>query len=337
MSQGDSALTFHRLQLPEPIQMPDNPDNPRVSVIITAHNRATLLPRAIQSVLAQTYGNYEIVIVDDGSSDDTPTVIADFEDSRIRSVRRNRSGGASAARNTGISESRGEYIAFLDDDDEWTATKLEHQVAILDSSPPIVAMVYGWVNFVDDLTGDVTHRERIVMEGDIFDNLVAMRTPGPTSVLMVRTSVAREVNGFDESLPRHNDIDFICRISRHYHVALLREVILLHHGGHGHERISDNTPQSISHAVSQLRRHMVTYADELDRRPKAHAAVLRSIAVMEFMRGNLLASAAAAMTSFKLDPTGVCRALITKWRTVVSLLVNRIHKPPQSRRTSNSK
>ena len=317
--------------------MPYNPDNPRVSVIITTHNRATLLPRAVQSVLAQAYDDYEIVIVDDGSSDETQVVVADFEDPRIRPVRRNRSGGASAARNTGISKSRGEYIAFLDDDDEWTSTKLERQVAILDSSPPMVAMVYGWVDFVDDSTGDVTHRERIIMEGDIFDNLVAMRTPGPTSVLMVRTSVAREVNGFDESLPRHNDIDFICRISRKYHVALLPEVVLLHHGGHGHERISDNTPQGISHAISQLRRHMVAYADELDRRPKAHAAVLRSIAVMEFMRGNLRASLAASVSSFELDPAGVCRALITKWRTVVSLLIDRIHKPPQSRHTSDSK
>ena len=313
------------------------PDDPRVSVIITTHNRATLLPRAVHSVLAQTYGDYEIIVVDDGSSDDTQAVIADFEDQRIRSVRRNRSGGASAARNTGISKSRGEYIAFLDDDDEWTPTKLERQVAILDSSPPTVAMVYGWVDFVDDLTGDVSHRERITMEGDVFDSLVAMRTPGPTSVLMVRTSVAGEIDGFDESLPRHNDIDFICRISKQYHVALLPEVVLIHHGGHGHERISDNTPQSISHAVSQLRRHMVTYADELDRRPKAHAAVLRSIAVMEFMSGNIRASLAASISSFKLDPAGVCRALVTKWRTIVSLLVDRIHKPAQSRHTSKSK
>ena len=306
--------------------MADCPCNPRVSVIVTTHNRATLLPRAIRSILEQTYNDYEIVIVDDASSDSTQDVIASFSDSRVRFQRREQSGGASAARNTGVRVARGQYLAFLDDDDEWLPTKIERQVAILESSSPRVALVYGWVDVVDDFTGAVSPLARNVMEGDVFDSLVAMRTPGPTSVLMVRTSVAREIDGFDESLPRHNDIDFICRISRHYQVALLPEVVLLHHGGHGHERISDNTPQSMTHAVSQLRRHMIAYADELARRPKAHAAVLRSIAVMEFMRGNIRASLAASVSSFKLDPAGVCRAFITKWRTVANLLLNSLRK-----------
>ena len=313
------------------------PVNPRVSAIITTHNRATLLPRAVDSVLAQTYSNYEIVIVDDGSSDNTQEIIAGFRDPRIRSIRRDQGGGASTARNTGIRMARGEYIAFLDDDDEWLPTKLERQVAILDSSSHRVGLVYGWVDFVDDSTGDVTPLERSAMEGDVFDNLVAMRTPGPTSVLMVRTSVAIEIEGFDESLPRHNDIDFICRISRLYHIALLPEVVLKHHGEHGHERISDNTPESLSYAIGQLRRHMVTYADELNRHPVAHAAVLRSIAIMEFMRGNLRSSLVASVASFRLDPAGVCRALLTKWRTVASLLLDRMRNSPYTPYKPNEK
>ena len=94
-------------------------ENPKVSVIVPTHNRADLLPRAIDSVLAQTYGSYEILIVDDCSSDDTQDVIAGFSDPRIRSFRHDRNRGQSAAVNTGIAHARGGYVGFLDDDDEW--------------------------------------------------------------------------------------------------------------------------------------------------------------------------------------------------------------------------
>ena len=114
-----------------------NPENPKVSVIVPTHNRADLLPRAVDSVLAQTYGNYELVIVDDCSSDDTPgrdsrllrpahTVVHDTTETE----------GKSAAVNTGIAHALGEYIGFLDDDDEWLPKKLEGQVALLDASSP---------------------------------------------------------------------------------------------------------------------------------------------------------------------------------------------------------
>ena len=100
--------------------MPKAADNPRVSVVITTYNRASLLPRAVYSVLAQTYEDYELVIVDDCSTDDTPEVVRTFADSRIRAIRHADNMGQSAAVNTGIRLARGEYIAFLDDDDEWS-------------------------------------------------------------------------------------------------------------------------------------------------------------------------------------------------------------------------
>ena len=111
-------------------------ETPKVSVIVPTHNRADLLPRAVDSVLAQTYGDYEMVIVDDCSSDNTQDVIAGFSDPRIRSFRHDRNRGQSAAINTGIAHARGEYIGFLDDDDEWLPTKLEGQVALLEASSP---------------------------------------------------------------------------------------------------------------------------------------------------------------------------------------------------------
>ena len=301
--------------------MPRAQNDPKVSVIITTYNRANLLPRAVNSVLAQTYSDYEIIIVDDESEDNTQEVIRSFDDPRVRSFKMERNGGASAARNLGIGNAHGKYIGFLDDDDEWLPRKLERQVALFDSSDSKLGLVYGWVDVVNDSTGQVTPMRRIIMEGDVFDSLVAMRTPGPTSVLLVRTLTAREVGGFDESLPRHNDIDFICRISACYHIAGLPEVVAHHHTEHGHKRISDDTPESLSKAANQLRRHIATYADELEQRPKSHAAVLRSIAVVEMTRGNHRAALGASVSAFRLDPAGVCHAILSRWRIVMNLIV----------------
>jgi PGF-CTERM protein len=92
---------------------------PRVSVILTTYNRTNLLPRAIDGVLRQAYRDWELLIVDDASEEDTAAVVDGYDDERIRLLAHDRNRGAAAARNTGIEHARGEYVAMLDDDDEW--------------------------------------------------------------------------------------------------------------------------------------------------------------------------------------------------------------------------
>ena len=285
-------------------------ETPKVSVIVPTHNRADLLPRAIDSVLAQTYGGYEIIIVDDCSSDDTPAVIAGFSDSRIRSFRHDRNRGQSAAINTGIEHARGDYVGFLDDDDEWLPRKLEGQVALLDSASPRVALVYGWTDRVDDSNGRLMSGYRNTIEGDIFESTLALSIPGPTGVWLVRSSVVREVGGMDGSVLRHNDIDLISRIAKRYHAAVLREVVARAHYAHSHERMGEDNPKNLSAAADFLRSHMSKFAGELEERPRARAAVLRRLAGVEMMRGNRRAALAAIASAFRLDPTGLCRTLI---------------------------
>src|SRR5688572_26839751 len=98
---------------------------PKVSVVIPTHNRPLMLRRAIDSVLAQTYQDFEIIVVDDGLRERSDNVVKLFEDDRIRYISHEQEHGAPAARNTGIKNSNGELIAFLDDDDEWLPQKLE--------------------------------------------------------------------------------------------------------------------------------------------------------------------------------------------------------------------
>ena len=177
--------------------------SPKVSVIIATYNRAALLPRAVNSVLAQTYTDFELIIVDDRSSDDTQEVIRTFTDPRIRVIRHEANRGAAAARNTGISEARGEYIAFLDDDDECMPNRLADQVSVLDANPD-VGMVYGWIEEINDATGarrvprnvQNTHRGRAAFEAALtgVSDTASMFNP------CIRASVVQQIGGFDERL-----------------------------------------------------------------------------------------------------------------------------------------
>ena len=113
-----------------------------VSTIIPTHNRSKMLNRSINSVLNQTYSAIECIVIDDGSTDNTVDVIETQKDDRLIYVSHKSNRGASAARNTGIRHSNGEYISFLDDDDEWLPTKLEKQVELLTNLPNKIGMVY---------------------------------------------------------------------------------------------------------------------------------------------------------------------------------------------------
>ncbi|MEZ4547537.1 MAG: glycosyltransferase family A protein [Thermodesulfobacteriota bacterium] len=109
---------------------------PKVSVIIPTHNRADLLKAAIQSVLDQTYTDFELLVCDDASNDHTQDTVAGFSDPRIIYKRYEKNSGVVELRNNAVNSSSGEYIAFLDDDDEWLPEKLEKQVSVLDRSSP---------------------------------------------------------------------------------------------------------------------------------------------------------------------------------------------------------
>ena len=223
--------------------------NPKVSVVITTYNRAALLPRAIRSVLAQTYEDYELIIVDDCSTDDTPEVVQRFADSRIHAVRQAENRGQSAAVNTGIRLARGEYIAFLDDDDEWVDTKLLHQVRTLDASDPRVGLVYTWFDYVDAASGVRRAGGRSVMSGDLWEDMLQLGVPAPTSTYLVRAEAARQIGGFDETLTNLTDRDFLvspvhavarCRRSRRSHADARRAARCDRHNGRVRSKVSSS-------------------------------------------------------------------------------------------------
>ena len=126
---------------------------PRITVVIPTYRRPQLLSEAIRSVLNQTYQDFEIVVVDDNSGDDTEKVVRAFGEARVRYIAHETNKRCGAGKNTGIRNSESELIAFLDDDDEWLPPKLERQVAVLDRSPATTGLVYAGFHVIDRSTG----------------------------------------------------------------------------------------------------------------------------------------------------------------------------------------
>lgn len=200
---------------------------PKVSVVIPTYNRANLLVSAVSSVLDQSYSDSEIVIVDDGSNDDTEERIKALGESRIKYFRNSVNKGVSAVRNIGITNSAGEYIAFLDDDDEWLPSKLEKQVDILDGLSTETGLVYTGVLSVDLDTGRLIETVVPRHRGKVLDDLVFSNFI-PTSSVLVRKECFTTIGLFDESLAYGEDFDLWIRISSKYSVDYIEEPLVIH-------------------------------------------------------------------------------------------------------------
>ena len=194
----------------------DSDAEPLVTAVICTYKRANLVTRAIRSVQNQTYNNIEIIVVDDASPDNTGKVIAGLADRRVRYIRHEQNKGLPAGRNTGIRAAKGSYIAFLDDDDEWKANKIELQLQFLKKLPAEAVLCAHYVN------GKQIRRfgRQIVAR----DDLKKGNRFGAGSGLMVRASVLRNV-WFDESIGQGEDWDALIRIASCYRIGYLHEVL----------------------------------------------------------------------------------------------------------------
>ncbi len=217
---------------------------PAVSVIVPTYNRANLLPRAIKSVLNQTFTNFELIIVDDGSTDNTLEIVRHFNNRRIRCISHDHTKGGSAARNTGINASRSEYVAFLDSDDEWLPAKLNKQLNLYETSSEKVGLVYTWLVHVFD-DGRISHSTSRY-KGRIYKELLLKNVVGSASSAIIRRKVLSYVKGFDESLPARQDMDLWLRISEHFDVDVVPEVLVRIYHRHGCRRISSSKNNLLS-------------------------------------------------------------------------------------------
>ena len=157
--------------------------NPTVSVVIPTYNRSELLQRAIESVLSQTYQNFELIVVDDNSQDNTHATVLGFKDHRVQYIKNDESQGPSAARNKGVLQARGEFVAFLDDDDVWMKDNLRKRVTAVKDFDGIICH--------STVDGKRTSRPYNKSKVDLNDLRRGNIFTGGASVGMVRTSVLK--------------------------------------------------------------------------------------------------------------------------------------------------
>jgi glycosyltransferase involved in cell wall biosynthesis len=198
----------------------EQPAKPLVTVIIPTFNRASIVGRAIRSVLGQTYPNWELFVVDDASTDGTEREVRNYSDKRITYIRLHQNRRVSAARNTGIRSAQGEYVSFLDDDDEWLPEKLAKEVEVLRNSDPEVGLVYTGKTVYDE-HGRVLQVRMPTLSGWVYDAMLDRHFIGSPSRVMVKKQVLDRVAGFDETFVNCQDYDLWLRVAKVSKIAVV--------------------------------------------------------------------------------------------------------------------
>ena len=201
---------------------------PQVSVIIPTYNRGWIIHEAIDSVLAQDYTEFELIVVDDGSSDHTSDVLDSYRN--VIKVLSQQNKGVSAARNRGIAKASGKFIAFLDSDDLWLPQKLSRQVEFFNTTPDALICQTEEVWIRNGLRANPKKRHK-KPSGMIFEPSLALCLVSPSAV-MIRRSLLEIVGNFDETLPACEDYDLWLRISCRFPVYRIDAPLIIKRGGH---------------------------------------------------------------------------------------------------------
>lgn len=207
----------------------------KISVIIPTYNRANLIERSVQSVLEQTYDNLEVIVVDDGSDDNTQEVVNAFHDSRIVYHKLPSNQGVSNARNIGVTIATASLIAFQDSDDRWQKDKLQKQMEYWQQHPEY-GMIYS-AYLCHTEAGEIfrvpSANVKGNLEGDIFADLLLRNTVGAPTMLMKKEDFSK-CGGFDTTLKSLEDWEFAVRFAKDYEIGFVEEPLVdayLSHGG----------------------------------------------------------------------------------------------------------
>lgn len=201
---------------------------PKISVVLPTYNRAQLLKRSIQSVLDQTYKDFEVIVVDDGSTDNTEEVVRRLiiKDKRVRFIKFKENKGANAARNAGIRASRGKFVAFQDSDDVWNPIKLAVQIKVLNKAPKEVGAVYCAWRVVGEKSKIMPPKRILNKSGNIHKVLLRGNFI-TTQVVVLKKDCFRKVGLFDENLPRYQDWEMWIRVAKYYNFKFIDKLLVI--------------------------------------------------------------------------------------------------------------
>lgn len=269
---------------------------PAVSVILPTYNRGATLSRAIRSVLAQTFADLELIVVDDASTDATPSIVAEHTDPRLRYVRLEGRQGAARARNAGIEAARADWLAFQDSDDEWACGKLAAQLdATTSGSHP---MVCSWYLLLRPNGAEPELLGNRTWPRDEWPALDCYRFPFITPTWLLRRSVFESCGGFDSGLRNLEDWEFAFRLIRAGHrVAVVEQALVIKHS------VGDSLYHDARSRLPSLEaifeRHQALWATDA----RVQAYFLRDIGKLHCMNGDFGKGRRALFRSLRAAPT----------------------------------
>ncbi len=269
-----------------------------VSVIIPTYNRCHKLKKAVESVLNQTYTDFELIVVDDDSTDNTGRMIEELKDDRIIYHGNRINLGGSGSRNVGIELAKGEFIAFLDDDDQWLPHKLERQVEVLKKASSRCCGVYTGLTKYRD--GKPLTKKMIPRDGMIFNDLLWENIIGSTSVILLRKKSVIDVGGFSQDLPASQELDLYLRLAKKYEFKCVHESLVMYHIHHDNQITSDYSKKVFARKFIYNK-----YKDYIIKDRGLHARHLYEIGFLEYMNGDRKESLRHLKMAFLLSPPGI--------------------------------
>lgn len=286
-----------------------------ISCVMAAHDAAGTIAAAIESVLGQTRSDLELIVVDDGSTDQTAKVLAEFDDDRVLVLRQPRQ-GPSAARNRALARARGEFVAPIDADDVWLPRKLELQVDALNRRAE-AGVTYGWTDFVDEELRPMHADGRATAEGNVLEALLRMNFISCGSTPLIRRAALHDVGGFDETLDGAGDWELYTRLAARYPFVLVPEVVVWYR----------RSPRSLTSNFGSLEENFLKASRKVFDAAPPHARALESFAKASFYRHLLVRTIEsrttagrwravprlAALAAFH-DPTELVHACWKLWK-----------------------
>lgn len=272
--------------------------HPKISVITPTYNRHDLLPRAIESVLAQTFQDWEMIIVDDCPEHPAEDIVVHYDDKRIRYICHEKNSGGAIARNTAMSASLGEYFCFIDDDDEWPPYALSTLYDAVRNTPREVGFVFG---AVENVYPDGKIEISTVPEGiaDYHERALSKFNGFIGQTLIVKREVYETVGGWDPIYPSHQEIEWIIRITKEYKgLGLNKPLVRIFMEG-GHVRIGNQVRKRIMGREMILEKHK----EEFLARPKVLARHLFQLGLWYRQSGDTATAMRRIGRAFYLDPS----------------------------------
>jgi glycosyltransferase involved in cell wall biosynthesis len=276
---------------------------PLISVIIPAYNAERTIVETIQSVQQQTFQDFELIVINDGSKDRTLDLLQDIKDERVK-IFSYKNSGLPTARNRGITQFKGEFIAFLDADDLWTPDKLELQLAVLKQHPK-AGVAYSWTCFMDmDEQGKATSfhpSPPYTFEGNVYDKLLVSDFIHSGSNTLIRKQVIDSVGGFDPTLKSCEDWDYWLRLSAHWSFVVVPK----------HQILYRRTPGAMSSKVEVMKEAALIATEKAYQAAPPELQYLKSQKLINFHK-----YVASLYLQHRTDVSGVRQAQQHLWSAI---------------------